>query len=65
MCRETPFYISHVFNVDHREFVPRRVEGQRPARWHIGTHARALFTIPLAVAPTNKSPLAVARMEIF
>lgn len=35
--------------------------------WCAGTSARTrtLFAIPPAVAPTNKSALAVARMEIF
>lgn len=57
-----PFHISRLFNLVSRELllcshgVPRAGAGAR---------TRVLFTIPPAVAPTNKSALAVAGMEIF
>lgn len=58
--QETHFRCSHILNPDCREVVLRSAS-------HAGTsiRTRLLFTIPPAVAPTNKSALAVARMEIF
>lgn len=58
---ENSFYISPVLNVGCGEFL---VEA-RPRCTGTSTRTRMLFTIPPAVAPTNKSALAVARMEIF
>lgn len=57
---ENPFAVSPML----RLAVGFLVEA-RP--WCAGTSARTrtLFAIPPAVAPTNKSALAVARMEIF
>lgn len=58
---ENLFYSSPILNVGCGEFL---VEA-RPRCAGTSTRTRTLFTIPPAVAPTNKSALAVARMEIF
>lgn len=58
---EKLFYSSPILNVGCGELL---VEA-RPWCAGTSTRTRTLFTIPPAVAPTNKSALAVARMEIF
>lgn len=58
---ENPFYISPTVNVGCGEFL---VEAW-PRCAGTSARTRTLFAIPPAVAPTNKSALAVARMEIF
>lgn len=58
---ENPFYISPIANVGCAEFLVQA----RPRCAGASTRTRTLFTIPPAIAPTNKSALAVARMEIF